>query len=234
MSFSGFPEGKVRLIPIPASFFSELLPQIDHLGELKITLYMFFRLSSMEGNFRYLRRSDFLVDERFMHGLHPLASEAEKALDEALEHAVRRGSLLPVRLSLEQGEESFFFLNTPKGRAGALALTRGNWRPSGIEATPVELYLEAPNVFRLYEEHIGPITPLLADALRDAENTFPEDWIEEAFRIAVENNVRNWRYVAAILDRWQQEGRDERKDRRDTQKDRRRYIEGEFSDYIEH
>ena len=58
--------------------------------------------------------------------------------------------------------------------------------------------------------------------------------LEDAMRIAVERNKRNWRYTAAILKRWQEEGRDERKNRQDTEKDRRRYIEGEYSDFIEH
>ena len=75
---------------------------------------------------------------------------------------------------------------------------------------------------------------MIAEALRDAERTYPALWIEDAVRIAVENNIRNWRYVAAILNRWQAEGRDDRKDRRDSEKDRRRYIEGEFADFIEH
>jgi DnaD/phage-associated family protein len=96
------------------------------------------------------------------------------------------------------------------------------------------LTLEHPNAFQLYEEHIGPLTPMIAETLRDAEKTFPARWIEDAIRIAVENNVRRWNYVAAILRSWQEGGRDDRKDRRDSEKDRRRYVEGEFSDFIEH
>ena len=38
MPFGGFPDGKTHLTRIPAAFFGELLPQIDHLGELKLTL----------------------------------------------------------------------------------------------------------------------------------------------------------------------------------------------------
>jgi DnaD/phage-associated family protein len=234
MTFSGFPEGKVRLTPIPAAFFSDLLPAIDHLGELKVSIYAFWRLDNMEGNFRYLRRLDLLQDERFLKGLGETPEQAQVNLDDGLERAVRRGTLLQVTLKLQEEEEQFYFLNSPKGRAGAQAMARGDWRPSDSSATPVELYLEAPNIFRLYEEHVGPLTPMIADALRDAENTYPEPWIEEALRIAVENNIRNWRYIVAILERWLQEGRDERKDRRDTQKNRRRYVEGEFSEFIEH
>ncbi len=93
---------------------------------------------------------------------------------------------------------------------------------------------ETPNIFRLYEEHIGPLTPMIAEALGDAEDTYPPIWIEEAVRIAVENNKRSWRYVEAILERWQQEGRDERKDKRYAEKNGREYTEGKYSDFIEH
>jgi DnaD/phage-associated family protein len=93
----------------------------------------------------------------------------------------------------------------------------------------LDLSLDQPNIFQLYEQHIGPLTPMIADTLREAERIYPADWIEEAIRLAVENNVRRWRYVDAILRRGQEEGRDDRKDGRDTEKDRRRYAEWENS-----
>lgn len=234
MTFPGFPEGKVRLTPIPATFFSELLPLIDNLAELKLTIYVFWRLDRMEGAFRYLRKQDFLDDQRFLNGLSAKREDAVEVLEDVLRRAVKRGTLLRATITLDEGVEDFYFLNSPKGRAGAQALARGDWRPTPYGNQPVELYLEAPNIFRLYEQHIGPLTPMISESLRDAEDTYPHLWIEEAFRIAVENNARNWRYVSAVLERWQQEGRDERKDRRDTEKNRRRYVEGELSDYIEH
>ena len=58
-SFAGFPSGKVRLTPIPGPFFSELLPEIDHLGELKVTLYAFWFLDHLEAPVRYLTYADF-------------------------------------------------------------------------------------------------------------------------------------------------------------------------------
>ena len=97
---------------------------------------------------------------------------------------------------------------------------------------------ELPNIYKLYEENIGPLTPLMADALKEAEDTYPADWIVDAMRIAVEKNKRVWRYVTAILERWNREGRDAQKtkpqDRCDSAEARQRYVEGEFSDFIEH
>jgi DnaD/phage-associated family protein len=90
-----------------------------------------------------------------------------------------------------------------------------------------------PNIFRLYEENIGPLTPLIADSLRDAQQTYPEEWINEAIQIAVGNNVRRWNYIERILSRWQEEGRDGT-DRRNTQEDYKRYLKGEYGEFGRH
>jgi DnaD/phage-associated family protein len=179
----------------------------------------------MEGAFRYLRRVDFLSDPQFLAGLASTSEAAQAAFDEALRRSLERSIFLGAEIRLGGAPEVLYFLNSPKGRAALKAIERGEWRPSSISQAPVELAPEPPNIFRLYEENIGPLTPLIADALRDSEAIYPLPWIEEAIRIAVENNKRSWRYVNAILDRWQQEGRDEPTNRRNTEKDRRRYSE---------
>ena len=93
--------------------------------------------------------------------------------------------------------DTFFFLNTPKGRAAIDALEAGKWEPSGEEDKPIRLEIEIPNIFTLYEQNIGPLTPMIAETLRDAEVSYPHSWIEEAIAVAVENNVRNWNYISA-------------------------------------
>jgi len=164
-----------------------------------------------------------------MKGLGSNQKEAEAQLNQSLDLAVRRGTLLEVPVNLE-GVDLLYFLNSPKGRAAVQAIERGEWRLSGEGLMPVEVVPESVNIYRLYEENIGPLTPLIADSLREAEENYPDEWIEEATRLAVENNARSWRYIAAILSRWQEKGKDERKDRRDTEKARRRYAEWEDSE----
>jgi len=224
-SFQGFPDGKVSFTRIPGPFFSDLLPKIDHLGELKVTLYALWQLNRMDGEVRYLQARDFLADEVFMLGMGP-PQGAQTVLKESLALAVQRGTFLQVNVELEQ-ELSLYFLNTSRGRAAVEVIHNGDWRPSGDPHLPVELGPERPSIYRLYEQNIGPMTPLLADTLQDAEDTYPAEWIEEAFRIAVEKNVRNWRYVEAILRRWHERGYDGRETRRDTEKSRRQYADWE-------
>ncbi|OGO25204.1 MAG: hypothetical protein A2W33_09830 [Chloroflexi bacterium RBG_16_52_11] len=234
MSFKGFTKGKSRQTPIMEAFFSELLPAIDHLGELKLTIYIFWRLNRIEGQFRYLTRAELADDSQFMQGMSTSPHGSGPALDEALSRAVQRGTLLKAEIPRGEGTEMLYFLNTAKGKDAVKAIADGEWRYSEESRVEIALGEDQANIFELYEQNIGPLTPMIADALREAEQTFPASWIEDAVRIAVENNARNWRYVAAILDRWQVEGRHDRKDRRDSEKDRRRYVEGEFADYIEH
>lgn len=212
---------------VPAQFFSELLPEIDHLGELKVTLYAFWFLDQLETRVRYITYSNFAQDERLVQSL------GADNLAEALERAVKRGSMLRAELKDNVPEECLYFLNTPRGRAAVQAIKSGRWQPGSNTNPPLSLENERPNIYRLYEENIGPLTPLIADTLREAEQTYRQEWIEEALRIAVQNNVRRWKYIEAILRSWQEEGRDETT-RRDTEKDRRKYVEGEFADFIEH
>jgi DnaD/phage-associated family protein len=232
--FAGFPHGKLRLTPVPNLFFAELLPAIDHLGELRVTLYAFWALAQKEGPFQYLRAEEIAADKLFMRAFEHPSMPAEEALAEALERAVARGTLLKASPAAESEGQSYYFLNSVKGRAAVHALELGEWRPSGDPEAPVELAIERPNVYTLYEQNIGPLTPMIAERLRDAEERFPARWIRDAIAIAVENNVRKWRYVEAILEDWDTRGRDEqREDRGDTEKARRRYLSGEFADYIE-
>ncbi|MGC3990403.1 MAG: DnaD domain protein [Chthoniobacteraceae bacterium] len=91
-----------------------------------------------------------------------------------------------------------------------------------------------PTSLSFYEENIGPLTPLMADALRTAENEYPAAWFKEAFEIAVTRSKRNWKYIEAILKRWKEEGKsDERKDQPNGGKASERYTKNQFSEYLD-
>lgn len=65
---------------------------------------------------------------------------------------------------------------------------------------------EPANIFETFEQEIGPLTPTIAEELKEAENVHTGQWVCEALRIASINNKRNWGYAKAILKRWQVEG----------------------------
>ena len=230
--FQGFPDGKLKLTQVPNRFFSDLLPIIDNMAELKVTLYAFWALGQKEGKVRYMRLTDFLNDPAFVSGLGATAEIGADNLLDGLERAVARGTFLHVNVESADGKMDLYFFNTEKGRAAYEGILKGEWRPNPDKDEPITLLAERPNIFVLYEQNIGPLTPMVADELRDAEQTYPMRWIEEAIQLAVTNNVRKWRYVLGILERWRQEGKQDGIDRRDSQKKLRNQIPEEYKDII--
>lgn len=230
--FLGFPAGKQPVTPVPDLFFKELLPEIGNLAELKVTLHIFYLLAQQKGTRPCVSGEELAGDQRLLEGLASPAMSGEEALRDALERAVARRTLLRVT-SDEDHERDWYFVNSEKGRQAIDDLLAGKWSPAEM-AELVRVEVQRPNIFVLYEQHIGPLTPLLSEELGEAEDTYPASWIEDAFREAVELNKRSWRYIQRILERWQAEGKTDETSRRGDERDRRRYIEGEYADIIEH
>lgn len=224
-AFSGFSGDQQRFVSIPDEFFRELLPHIAEINELKVILYALWFFQRRGDIVRYMRTADFQSDQSFMSGLVCGDADPQQALSLALLQAVERGALLCGTVEKNGKEIELFFLNTPLGRAALKAIQAGNWHFTENTEVPIEIGAEPPNIYRLYEQHIGPLTPLIAETLRAAEESYPSEWIEEAVQIAVEKNVRNWRYIEAILRRWKEEGKVERKLGADTQEALRKYSE---------
>ncbi len=212
MTFKGFTDSET-FTQIPDAFFLHLMAEMDDADELKVTLYALWHFEHMEGRVRFLREQDF--------------SECVPNPAPALEKAVKRGSLLEV----PKGTAVYYFLNSPRGRAAAEAFAKGQRDAPEGAASPVPPP-ERPNIFKLYEENIGPLTPMIAEALKDAEQTYRPGWVAEALEIAVKRNKRNWRYVEAILKRWKDEGKDERKDQQGTDTSSDRHQKSEFEEYL--
>jgi DnaD/phage-associated family protein len=228
--FSGFPQGKVTTIPVPEPFFTELLVKVDDLVELKTLLYMLWALNQQDGDVRYLRRSDVLLDQAWLAGLSDDHEHAIALCDQGFEKASARGVIFILKPG--EGLDVYYLLNTPRGRSLLEAFHEGNWTPGKEKNLPVGLDLIKPNIFKLYEQNIGPLTPIIAEYLKEAEKEYPLDWIDEAFRIAVANNVRKWKYIQAILRSWKERGKDD-ENRRDTQEGYRKYLEGDYARFIE-
>ncbi len=202
--------------PLPDAFFRRLLREITALDELKVTLYALWRIEHMGGAFRGLSEADLDPGEL------GLAMEDVRS---GLDAAVQRGTLLK---SVHEAQAAYF-LNSPSGRSAAQAFAETGWPDSAtISSTP----LERPNVFRLYEENIGPLTPLIADALNDAESTYSAGWVADAIDLAVKHNKRSWKYAEAILKRWKEEGRAEKQSGRDDQASRQHDVEDKIRKFV--
>jgi len=204
-AFKGFPAGDARRTPLPDQFFSELLPAIGDLAELKVTLHIFWRLHRHQES--YLSVNQLRGDATLLRGLE----SDERALERGLEKAVSRGTLLRLtgwqKRGIETLADELYFLNDEKGRQTYDKVEKGKLLPDlhiVPSAPPVE---ERPDIHHLYEQHIGLLSPIIVQELDEAAETYPALWIKEAFQIAVERGVRRWRYIHAILERWRREGK---------------------------
>jgi DnaD/phage-associated family protein len=212
--FSGFPRLAERSVNVPDVFFLQLVPQIRSIVELKVTLHLMWTLSRQTGRPRCIEYRDLAEDRDFVESLK-VEDGPRPAIDylrEGLELAVTRGSVLHAVLHRGDVSQTWYFLNTVASREALAALQTGEYERTkpALGPEPIDrVRVFRPNVFALYEQNIGPLTPIVAERLRDAETQYPAGWMEAAIGLAVEYNRRSWRYVEAILRRWVAEGRDD-------------------------
>ena len=215
--FPGFATPQARLVAVPEEFFVRLLPQLDHLGELKLLLHVFWLLTNREAEQRHVAEQELYDDPALLQSVRAGQSRpAADLLREAIERAVTRRVLLRVQVNDAGAPQVWYFLNSPAGRralatARVATLPAADGLPSDGSPLPlaavVTLQADQPTIFSLYEQNVGLLTPLIADALRAAEERYPAGWVRDAIREAAERNRRSWRYIQRILERWETEGR---------------------------
>ena len=122
--------------------------------------------------------------------------------------SVNRGTLAKATVKQNGHEEELYVINIESQRKALAALKIKELEcQSSPYSDRLEKTFKKPNIFNLYENNIGMLNPFIAEELKEAEETYPQKWIEEAFTEAVSKNVSNWRYIARILDRWKREGK---------------------------
>ena len=206
--FQGFP-ARAEYTSIPNAFFGSLLPEIDDLAELKTTLHVIAALYRKKGYPRLVSFNELLGNAALMGSLKGVGEQPEEVLRRALEKAIGRGTLIHLALDKDGTTDNVYFLNDESGRQAAAKIDSGELKPGGLKAgrkpdVPSE---EMPDIFTLYEQNIGMLTPMVADELREAEKLYPPDWLRDAIREAVLHNKRNIKYISKILENWSVEGR---------------------------
>jgi len=217
VAFAGFPTGRNGYVPLPDVFFTTVLPEIDDCIELKVTLHLFALLYHKSGQPRCVSDRELYADTTLRTTLRRRGDPRphEEKLRAALDAAVRRMTILRVRVRIDGEIITWYFFNTDRNRRVIDKLFRGELSPVKLlelEGTPfvegkATIEIERPTIFALYEQNIGLLVPLIAEQLIDAADRYPADWIESAFREASEQNKRSWSYIRAILQRWETEGK---------------------------
>jgi DnaD/phage-associated family protein len=91
-------------------------------------------------------------------------------------------------------------------------------------------------LFSFYQNKIGMITPIMADAIEKAEKVYTAKWVADAIELASEKGARHWNYCEAVLKRWKQEGRaDKRPGKKQSvaqSGDHSKYTSGAYAEYL--
>lgn len=208
-SFFGFPRN-TRYTPVPNLFFGPLLEGIQSLAELKCTLRFLWIQNRLKTFPRIVSQRELLQDKSLLTALRD-PGEIRRGLQEAVEHGIL--------LKFDSGSGApVYLLHTETNRAYVEGLPQQSLDPEVPQEAIPPMSMDRPSIFSLYEENIGMLTPLISDELKEAEEAYPWEWIQSAFKEAVSRNRRSWRYIARILDRWETEGREHGKFKRDSTK----------------
>ncbi len=232
--FDGFP-ARMEYTSIPNIFFSGLLPQIDDIAELKTTLHVMAVLYRKKGSPRFVSVQELSTDESLMSGLKGEDEPPEKGLQKGLEMAVERGTLLQITLQKDNSSRAVYLLNTEANRQIVEKIENGEITLPGTKI-PGRKYPpgeELPDIFTLYEENIGILTPMVADELREAEKLYPREWLNDSIKEAVLYNKRNIKYILKILENWATEGKSDGTHQRHPKKtDPDKYIKGKYGHMV--
>lgn len=208
-TFPGFPS-RPDYVAIPRVFFTDVLPYVLDMAELLVTLHLFRIMGGKRGYPRAVALHELPQDRALVAGFTQLGRDFREEVKRGVEAALARGTFLRV---VAAGDQEWLLLNTPQDRRAAGAIQRGEilLPHDKVAGTPVVVASPQRDIFSLYEDTIGLLTPLIAERLQEAEQEYPTEWVREAFQIAEERNQRHWRYVEAILQRWKTEGKDDGK-----------------------
>ena len=216
-------------VSLSRSALNSLLPQLQDADDIKLMLFILSEQNRHEGHIFYLTRSQVQQSNELLQWIGN--EYANDRIGKSLSALIDTERLL---LYYENSiiDEPLIFLNDEKGQHALETLKAGEWRPMPTDHQFALPPSDDKNVFQLFEENIGPLTPLLAEDLTAAQEEYPQAWIKDAIHIAVQNNARSWRYINTILRAWQKEGKHDQPGR-DSQANKRKTSKGKFDDFIQ-
>jgi DnaD/phage-associated family protein len=234
-SFQGFPAG-MTFTPVPNPFLNKLVPEIDDITELKVSLHIMEILYQRKGYPRFVTMTELLDNPAVINSLTGDKTKAKNALRNALDKAVERQTFIHLEVKKSGKTDDVYLLNTPSDRQAAARIKSGQIELPGlgVVAEAPAANEETPNIFALYEDNIGLLTPMIAEELKEAEKLYPAAWIEDAIKEAVNQGVRKWSYIAAILESWLAEGKQNGAYKRDSKEnDPDKYIKGKYGHMVQ-
>lgn len=209
MKFEGLPSAS-QVTPVPSAYVTSLLPQITDLAELKVTLHIMYMAAQKKAWPRGVTLAELKQDRTLLKSLGATGREPQIELQQGLAMAQKRGIILKSTVRKDGGEQELYLINNQSGRQAAAKISSNSQAPlegktlAGPAKSPAR---QDEDIFSIYENNFGLLTPIIVEQLKDMENTYPNSWIAEAFTLASNLNKRRLSTVANILKRWEREGK---------------------------
>lgn len=197
-----FPKG-VNFTPVPSPLLGSMLKEISDYDELVCLLRFINLLHTRNQKPKWINQNQLMSDEV----LQAVVGSTDDIFH-ALNKCVARGTIL--RASSDDPDNiQILVLNSFDAEMIIKRIIKDG------QATTfdiIENNNERENIFSLYENNIGALSPFITEELKHAQKVYPAEWIHDAFREAVLNNARSWRYIQSILENWNSKGRAYRDD----------------------
>lgn len=221
---------------MPNIFYSEVLPLMENPAEIKVVMQLFFLLSRRRGYPKFVTFNELSNDPVLVKGLQSQSAPLDELLKQSLDSAVQHGILVHVPISTNNVPDEAYFINNQNDKETMSKILNGTLKIPEVKIREMEALasMEPLDIYNLYEQNIGMLTPILAEELQEAEQRYPPDWIQDAFKEAIRANVRNWRYINGILKRWEREGKKDGRYVGDSKKERDpdKYIRGKYGHMV--
>ena len=200
----GLPFG-VKYIPTPAPLFSTYLDKYESLEELKVLLKIIHSLY-LKKDFPAFLHYDELISDPAVLRIYKNENINQKLI-ESLCQLEKKGIILLIN---ENENKPRIFLNTEQVRNYIIKEgIEKDFSHNKVDSSLTDFTSENQNsVITTYENNIGYITPIIYENIHNALKEYDEKDILDAIKIATENNVRNWKYIETILQRWTSEGKE--------------------------
>tara|TARA_Y100000590_G_scaffold463778_1_gene631378 strand:- start:12151 stop:12858 length:708 start_codon:yes stop_codon:yes gene_type:complete len=194
---SGFPKG-VHFTPVPSPLLGPMLEQIGDYNDLVCILRFINLIHLKKGSHKWVEENLLISDQV----LHAVIGSKEKIQD-SINKCINNGFILRASLKTDR-KARILVLNTSDAKTNIDRIVN---EEHDTKVDVIENNNPTENIFTLYENNIGTLNPLITEELKYAQQRYPDDWINEAFREAVKNNARSWRYIETILENWHINGR---------------------------
>ena len=200
---------EIRYTPTPNLVFGKLLNEIDDINELKFILRIVWMINQVKRVPKYVTLEEITAD-KIVHPIIKAKSNTE--MNSTCLSMIKKPQfsnlLICHDIYTSKSTNTVIAFNTDRNQT-MLIKTEQLDKSDAVFQPNGDVPEESPNIFKLYEDNIGTLNPIIADELKIAETTYPYAWITSAFKESVLRNKRSWNYVKTILENWRREGKND-------------------------